>query len=69
MRKSLQQVYAELNAEEFIYIDRGCIVNIIHIMQIKDGMAFLKNGMSLPISRAHLQEVKAQINNYWGANV
>ena len=69
VRKSLQQVYAELNAEEFIYIDRGCIVNIIHIMQIKDGMAFLKNGMSLPISRAHLQEVKAQINNYWGANV
>lgn len=66
VRKSLQQVYAELNAEEFIYIDRGCIVNMIHIMQIKDGMAVLKNGVSLPISRTHLQKVKAQINNYWG---
>ncbi|MDE6129321.1 MAG: LytTR family DNA-binding domain-containing protein, partial [Lachnospiraceae bacterium] len=32
VRKSLQQVYEELEAEEFIYIDRGCIVNMIHIM-------------------------------------
>lgn len=69
VRKSLQQVYTELNAEEFIYIDRGCIVNMIHIMQIKDGMAVLKNGVSLPISRTHLQEVKAQINNYWGTHI
>ena len=69
VRKSLQQVYGELDAEEFIYIDRGCIVNMIHIMQVKEGMAVLKNGVSLPISRTHLQEVKAQINNYWGKHI
>ncbi len=69
VRKSLQQVYEELDAEEFIYIDRGCIVNMIHIMQIKDGMAALKNGAALPISRSHLQEVKERINNYWGAHI
>ncbi len=63
VRKSLQQVYGELNAEEFIYIDRGCIVNMIHIMQIKDHTAVLKTGESLPISRTHLQEVKSQINS------
>lgn len=67
VRKSLQQVYAELGADEFIFIDRGCIVNMIHIMQIKDGMAVLKSGESLPVSRSHLQEVKEQINHYWGA--
>ncbi len=69
VRKSLQQVFGELSAEEFIFIDRGCIVNMIHIMQIKDGMAVLKNGVSLPVSRTHLQEVKAQINNYWGTHI
>lgn len=69
VRKSLQQVYEELGAEEFIYIDRGCIVNIIHIMQVKGGMAVLKNGMSLPVSRSHLQEVKEQINSYWGTHI
>lgn len=69
VRKSLQQVYSELEAEEFIYIDRGCIVNMIHIMQIKDGMAVLRNGTALPISRSHLQEVKEEINTYWGKHI
>lgn len=69
VRKSLGQVYEELDAEEFIYIDRGCIVNMIHIMQVRDGMALLKNGISLPISRSHLLGVKEQINQYWGTHI
>lgn len=69
VRKSLQQVYEELDSEEFIYIDRGCIANIIHIMQIREGMAVLKNGVRLPVSRAQLQQVKVQINNYWGMHI
>ena len=69
VRRSLGQVFEELDAEEFIYIDRGCIVNLIHIMQIKGGMAVLKNGKALPISRSHLQEVKETINPYWGMHI
>ena len=69
VRKTLQQVFDEINAEEFIFIDRGCIVNIIHIMQIKEGNAVLKNGEMLPISRSHLQSVKEKINSYWGAHI
>ena len=69
VRKSLQQVFDELNAPEFIFIDRGYIVNIIQIMKVSDGMAVLKNGEQLPISRSHLQEVKQQINRFWGAHI
>ena len=69
VRKSLGQVFEELGAEEFIYIDRGLIVNMIHMMQVKDGMAVLKCGVSLPISRSHLQAVKEQINTYWGMHI
>lgn len=69
VRKSLQQVFEELGAEEFIFIDRGCIVNLIHVMQIKGSMAILKNDISLPVSRSHLQQVKEQINTYWGMQV
>ena len=69
VRKSLQQVHEELSAEEFIFIDRGCIVNMIHVMQVKEGTAVLKNGDALPISRSHLQGVKSQINAYWGAHI
>lgn len=69
VRKSLQQVFEELSTPEFIFIDRSYIMNIIHIMKIMDGMAVLKNGTQLPISRSHLQEVKQQINRFWGAHI
>ena len=66
VRKSLSQVFEELNRNEFIYIDRGCIVNIIHIMQVKNGEVVLKNGESLAISRSHVQATKELINAFWG---
>lgn len=69
VRKSLQQVFDELAMPEFLFIDRGCIVNIIQIMKVADGMAYLKNGETLPISRSHLQEVKQQINRFWGRHI
>lgn len=69
VRKSLQQVFEELNAPEFIFIDRGYIVNIVQIMKISDSIAILKNGEQLPISRSHLQDTKRQINQFWGAHI
>ncbi len=69
VRKSLQQVFQELDTPEFLFIDRGCIVNIIQIMKISDSMAVLKNGECLPVSRSHLPEVKRQINQFWGAHI
>lgn len=69
VRKSLQQVFDELNAPEFIFVDRGCIVNIVQIMRVSDGEAVLKNGERLSISRSHLQEVKQKINQFWGAHI
>lgn len=69
VRSTLQGVYDELKAEEFLFIDRGCIVNMIHIMQISSGSAVLKDGTRLPVSRSHLAEVKEQINNYWGRHI
>lgn len=69
VRKSLRQVFDELQTQEFIFIDRGYIVNIIQIMKISESTAYLKNGETLPISRSHLQEVKKQINRFWGAHI
>lgn len=65
-RKSLQQVYDELAAEEFIFTDRGCIANMVHIMQFKKQSLVLKNQEELPVSRSHVQEVREQITAYWG---
>ena len=51
VRKRLQQVYDELAAEEFIFTDRGCIANMVHIMQFKKQSLVLKNQ---EIGRAHV---------------
>ena len=69
VRKSLHQIFEELDTPEFIFIERGYIVNIIQIMKVCDSMVYLKNGETLPISRSHLQEVKQKINQFWGAHI
>lgn len=69
VRESLRQVYDKLDSPEFIYIDRGYIVNIIHIMKLSGDIAHLKNGEKLPVSRSHLREVKQQINRFWGTHI
>ncbi len=69
VRKSLQQVFNEIDAPEFIFIDRGYIVNIVQIMKVNDNMAILKNGEHLPISRSRLQEIKKAINQFWGLHI
>ncbi|MBO5560048.1 MAG: LytTR family transcriptional regulator DNA-binding domain-containing protein, partial [Firmicutes bacterium] len=69
IRKSLHQIFDELDTPEFIFIERGYIVNIIKIMKISDGTVVLKNGEKLPVSRAHLQEVKQKINKFWGEHI
>ena len=42
VRKSLSQVFKELKSEDFIYVDRGDIVNLAHIMGIKDSVVELQ---------------------------
>lgn len=69
LRKSLKEIYTELNHNEFIYIDKGCIVNIIHIMQIKNGEIILRNKESLSISRSHIQPTQKLISTFWGNHI
>lgn len=65
VRKSLQQVYDELNPEEFIFIDRGCIINLSQIMSIQGSNCILKNGTRLQISQSRVQETKDKLLLFW----
>ena len=66
VRKSLAQVFKEIKSEDFIYVDRGDIVNLAHIMGIKAGIVELKNGVRLPASHAKLEQIKAKLSDFWG---
>lgn len=64
-RNSIQHVYKELNSNQFIFIDRGCVVNIIHVMKIYSNELYIRSGEKLLISRAHVNEVKNRVHEYW----
>lgn len=69
VRKSLTQVFGELKSDDFIYVDRGDIVNLAHIVSVKDGIVELKNGVHLPASQAKLEQIKERLNDFWEKNL
>lgn len=68
-RKSLKQVFEELAASEFIFIDRGYIVNIVNIMKVENDDIILKNGEKIPMSRSRKQDVIQLVNSFWRKNI
>lgn len=65
VRKSLICVFKELKSEDFVYVDRGNIVNLIHIMGIKNRMIELKNGTQLLTSQSRLEMIKTKLSDFW----
>jgi len=68
VRISLADMHTALNSQDFIFINRGVIVNINHIHRITrqpfDGVE-LTNGEVFEISRARLKEIVQLLNANW----
>lgn len=65
VRKTLQQVAQELGAEEFLFIDRGCIVNLSKVMSVRENQCILKDGTRLAVSQNRTQELKERLLGFW----
>ncbi len=46
VRKSLNLLFQELNSPEFLYIEKGYIVNIRHVMSMKNHILHMRDGAS-----------------------
>lgn len=66
IRTSLFQMFDDINSETFVYIERGIVVNMLHIMMICSDKIELSNGKNLFISRNYLQNVKEKFSEFWG---
>ncbi len=64
-RKTLKEIYGELNAEEFFYVDKSYVVNVQHVLSCRQGELEMRNGDVLPVSRPRHREVREKIMNYW----
>jgi len=66
MRQSLTMTYKSLNSEDFIWIERGYIVNMSHVDRLmNNNLYMMKSDYYIPISNSHLQDVKKIIELYW----
>ena len=64
VRKTLKQVYNELPEEEFVWVDRGCIVNLAKIQQIAGEGILLTDGTQLGVGRERITELKNKLREY-----
>ncbi|MDO5410018.1 MAG: LytTR family DNA-binding domain-containing protein [Lachnospiraceae bacterium] len=65
VRKTLQEVYQELDSEEFIFIDKGYIINLIHVMKFEKHQMLMRDQKLLPVSVPRLSSVKMALMQYW----
>ncbi|MCI8919949.1 MAG: response regulator transcription factor [Eubacterium sp.] len=66
VRKTLSEVFAQLEAKEFVYLDKSCIVNLRHIVSIDKLEVRLSSGEKLTVSRTQVRHLRNSIKEYWG---
>ena len=64
--KTLAEMMDELgHSDYFIKIDRSYVVNVLHIMSLKNQQILLRDGSTLPVSKPRLVQVRNEILEYW----
>ena len=61
IRKSLQELYSELDCGYLVFCHRSCIVNVKHVHEIHQNTVLLDNGVKLPLSQRHVTEIIKKI--------
>ncbi len=69
IRKSLTTIYKELDSKDFVYTDRSCIVNLVHIIKLDERDVHMSNNTKLAVSKKRYRELKEIINIFWGDKI
>lgn len=65
-RTTLEKVYERLPRERFLYVNKGCIINMKHIVSLRKETLVLDNGVEHVISRIMAPEVRKKVTEYLG---
>ncbi len=65
-RVSLNEVYKRLPRECFIYINKGCIINMKHVIGFNKDVITLDNDVEYFASRGMAPRVREELAKYWG---
>lgn len=66
VRKTIKELFDEINNEDFIRIHSGCVANVKYIDKFSTYDITLDNGEQLIVSRTRVKNVKTSLMNYWG---
>ena len=64
-RKTIKELYNQLENEDFVQIHSGCVVNARYIDQYSSFDITLDNGKRLIVSRRRMKDVKTKVLDYW----
>ncbi|MDD6270215.1 MAG: LytTR family DNA-binding domain-containing protein [Oscillospiraceae bacterium] len=65
-RTTLSQLLDTIDCNSFIYVNKGCVVNMKHIEIMNVNEVVLDNGEKIPISRRNYKTLKAAFSRYIG---
>lgn len=64
-RNSIERVLEMLDNNQFVLAERGCVVNLKHVMKIRDNTIYLSNRETVEVSYARVKMVKERLYRYW----
>lgn len=68
-RGTLHEIHSRLNNDFLAVLDRGYIVNLLHIKRIDLEEVFMDEGTRLTTNRRHTRELRNRFHAFWGARI
>ncbi len=65
VRKYLKDIYKELPMDDFAWVNRGCICNLLHVLKIEKNELLMIGSIKHPISYDRIVDIKNQLRKYW----
>ena len=69
VRKTLAQVFKEINKDYFYFVDRGCIVNLANVLGMNENGILFSDNQRLAISKASISDFKMILLRFWGKQI
>ncbi len=68
-RITISEVHARLSGEGFVLVDKGMLVNILHVERIAGDSVYLGQGVQFRISRTHTKKMKDAVRQFWSGRI
>lgn len=69
VRKTIKELYSEIDSPDFVMIHSGAVVNVRYIKSYSSFDITLESDERLVVGRNHAKSVKSALAKYWGSRI